>query len=362
MVLFLSLAAALGASGPSAAKVTASKHAVTLLPAEPGITRSLRGDWEPPDLVVLCFTWSWPRAMAAILETIARRVPVVLLREEGTPRRDVTRWMSARPRSVRRRVTVLDRAVDSPWVRDYGPLSVRDEHDRTLWLDAAYVERPLDDMLPGELAAHFGAIVETIPWSLDGGALASNGTGLCASTRAYFGVHRIDVETASERQLLLRTLGCRLLVLVPELEDEPTHHIDLFVQFLARDVVAVGEIDPDLLPEDAARMDVVATALADAAARMGTPLSVVRVPLPVDVDGNVQSHLNGLRLGDVLVMPTFGRRFAPTAKVARHRIETAVPGLRVLPIPASELMALGGAIHCVALGLWLPPSASRPAI
>jgi agmatine/peptidylarginine deiminase len=68
--------------------------------------------------------------------------------------------------------------------------------------------------------------------------------------------------------------------------------------------------------------------------------------------GEYRPYLDRLRLRDAFSMPVYQRR--PTAKRARAVLEAAMPGVEILRIPAWEMADLGGAVHCVALGLFVP--------
>jgi agmatine/peptidylarginine deiminase len=216
----------------------------------------------------------------------------------------------------------------------------------------AYPERPRDDIVPQVLGERMKVPVTAGPWSLDGGALASNGAGVCVSTLEYVEEHKIPSAGHAARSRLLPAIGCRVLALVPALPEEPTHHVDLFVQFLADDLVAVASVDPELDPGAALGLDRAAATIARAASTLGKDMRIVRPPLGVDIDGSYLPYLNGLRLGDTFLMPTYHAKATLSERAARAVLEDAVPGLKITRIPAAEVAALGGAIHCIALGVF----------
>jgi agmatine deiminase len=314
----------------------------------------LRGDYEHPDAVLVGIAGSFATTATPLVTALARVGRVQVLVQRGAGLKRVRRWIATLPREVRDTIELIDREVDSPWVRDYGPLQLRRADGSSAWLDARYVERPSDDAIPSLLAERWGAPMVDAPWSLDGGALASNGEGLCVSTIEYFEAHKVPAVGSAARAELLPAVGCRVLALVPALPEEPTHHADLFVQFLGPRTVAVASLDPALDPGVSARLDEAARGIVRAAAAIGLRITVVRAPIGIDIDGEYHPYLNGLRLRDAFLMPVYHRRPSATEMRARAVLEAAMPGVEVLRIPAWEMADLGGAVHCVALGLFTP--------
>lgn len=326
-----------------------------VLHAAAPVAGRLLGDHEPADALLVTLTFTWPDALASILEAAAPRVPVLVLREDEVSAEQARRWLDASlTPQTRARVELLPWAVDSPWVRDYGPLPRRDPDGTLRWLDPAYEDRPLDDAVPGRLAERLGVPVVPLPWSVDGGAVASSGDGLCMATHGYVRAHGIAAQGARVEAELLPALGCETLVLVPGLPDEPTGHVDLMAQFLAADRVMVAQADPALEPEVAVVLDTVAEGLAAAAAARGRPLHVTRLPTGRSLAGDLHAYVNGLRLPGAFLLPSFEPRPTAAERRARAGLEAALPTVTIERVPAAELTSLGGAVHCAAMVLALP--------
>lgn len=320
----------------------------------PGV---LVGDHEPVDALLVTLTWTWPDSLASLLEAAAPHVPVMVLREDEVDAAQAQRWLDATlSPAARTRVELLPVMVDSPWVRDYGPLQRRDADGTLRWLDPAYEDRPLDDAVPVVLGRRLGVPVTPLPWSVDGGAVASSGDGLCAATHGYFRAHGLRDAGAGISTELLPALGCEVLVLVPGLPQEPTGHIDLMAQFLSPSTVAVAQADPELEPEVAAALDTVVRGLRAAADQRGRPLTVVRLPTTRNLVGDLHAYVNGVRLPHAYLLPSFTDPPRPAEQRAMAILEHALPGVEVVRVPAAELTDLGGAVHCAAMGLLLPPS------
>lgn len=323
---------------------------VVIVAEEPGHA-TMVGDWEPPDAVAIVFTQTWLDAWRQMLDALTRSTNVLVLREDIASARAMQRWIDALPPAQKDRVWRTGIFVDSPWVRDWGPLQIV-EDGVPRWLDAPYaVARPWDDIAPQVMAEYVSADVLGIEASIDGGAISSNGDGLCASTIEYF-----DAYVGDPSAIDLAGLGCRVLALVPALADEPTMHVDLFMQFVEPGIVTLADIDPTLDPENARRMSVAATTLRDAAAAMQLALAVERIPMPPPEGEIFRSYTNFFRTADAVLLPSYDRVDADLEDAAHGVLQRLMPDVRFVPIPSERMTAEGGAIHCLTLGLHLPPT------
>lgn len=317
--------------------------------------RRLLGDWETPDALVLAMTEP-SDTHAALLFAAAREVETFVLAAPDDEA-DAVAWIA--DLQGEGRVGFLEAKLDSDWVRDFGPLQVEVDGEGLLWLDAAYyLDRPLDDRVPVVLSDALGVPVEPFDLPVEGGAIISNGEGLCATTLESFELFGLDPTDPDGRVVLdevLAQLGCEAWALVPALLRDPTSHVDMLAQFLAPDVVLVAEIDPALAPDDAARLDEAARGLELAAEALGQALRVVRVPTPVDVErGLYFTYVNGTRLGSSFLVPSYEAVPGAEEDRAWAVLDRELRDVDIVPIPADEFIALNGAVHCLTLGLTLP--------
>lgn len=316
-------------------------------------SRTLVGDWEPPDLVVLAYSDGWPETTHTLLDAVSAVQPVVLLSEAGDALPAQASIDALHPEQ-RPRVWLSDHEIDSSWARDYGPLQTRSNDGEVLWLDALYsVDRPRDDDLPLALAMWFGTVTEPVFETLEGGALASNGRGLCVSTAEYFETNGIELAQDSGAALL-EQLGCQTMALVPALAHENTKHIDLLLQFLAPDLAIVARFDPTDDLEDARRTDAAVAVLRQAAASMGQPLTIERIDSPGASGGYYRSYVNVLQLADHLLVPSYDTVDPDVEDAALSALGRLVPEHTVVRIPAEDASASGGSVHCLTWGLHLP--------
>ena len=323
---------------------------------EPLEGRVLRGDFEVPDRVLVVYSRSWPDATERIAsQVLDSGAALAMLLEADSSRSKFTRLLAKLADQHGERVEILDTVVDTPWVRDWGPLQLR-RGAQSLWLDADYddVERAADDQAPQWLAQRHTVALAELPWALDGGAFVSNGEGLCVLTFEYLDAQGIAWD---ERDLggLLEQLGCRATALVPTLVAEQTKHADMIAQFISPTRMMLAQIVDDIggHGEDAQRLQAAELGIRTAARSLGLELEVIPIPTPPTRRWqNPRSYINGLRLADRYLMPSYPELGATWESGARAAVQAAVGEIPVVQIDTSEMIAIGGSIHCASLGLF----------
>ena len=311
-----------------------------------------RGDWEPPDTLMLVYEQDWHASLSLLVELAKREVDVTLVAKSRAEASDARSLWPPGSTNVR----VLNLPLDTPWVRDFGPLQLRGDRGELWWLDPKYSdERAQDDRLPELVAELFEVPLVEAPFSLDGGGLSSNGRGLCAMTDMSFYDLQIAMEEPAVQDETLRALGCQALVVTPAIPNEPTGHIDMLVQFVAPDraLVAYSAEEHGLGPAEVEHaVDVALEAILAGAQALGQPLEVVRVPLVVQKD-LFYSYVNGVGLDRQYFAPSFASVPQSVENAAHLQLQSALPQHQVFPIDAELMAARGGALHCVTLGLAL---------
>jgi agmatine/peptidylarginine deiminase len=325
--------------------------------SEPADARVLRGDFEAPDQVLLVFTQIWAGTTRRIAEqALESGAGVIVVLEAENPRAKMNRLVASLARRFQGRITILEGSVDTPWVRDWGPIQAKRD-GRPLWLDAEYADpnRKQDDKAPALLGQMFATEVVELSWPLDGGAFISNGAGLCVLTLEYLDEQGI-IWDADDLGRLLAQIGCRATALVPTLIGEETKHADMIAQFVGPDRLLMAEIvdEIDGASEDALRLRAAERGILRAAATLGIKLEVIHVPTPpAKGQDNPRSYVNGLRLTDRYLMPSYPELDARWDHAARSAIQRALGEVPVVPIDTSTMIGSGGAIHCSALGMFV---------
>lgn len=328
-----------------------------VIESQPLDARLLRGDYEAPDRVFLVFTETWAPATEAIaVEVLESGAKLTIALEANNPRWKMTKLVRRLALDYEDRVDVFDTSVDTPWVRDWGPIQLQ-QGGVSLWLDADYddADRQQDDQAPALLGRLFNTAVAELPWPLDGGAFISNGAGLCVLTIEYLEEQGIVWEEEDLGQMLAQ-LGCRVTALVPTLIEEETKHADMIAQFVGPTRLMIAELVDSLDgdSENALRLRAAEQGILRAAATLGIKLEVIRIPTPpIAQQSNPRSYINGLRLADRYLMPSYPELGGRWDLDAWSAVQAAMGEVPVVPVQTTNMIGSGGAIHCAALGLFI---------
>jgi agmatine/peptidylarginine deiminase len=311
-----------------------------------------RGDWEAPDTLLIVDDHDWRASIKTIADAAHMEgISVSVLTDQDSPEQDTLRWMKRQ-----KQATILHVPHDTPWIRDYGPLQINAPDGTVRWIDFDYAsDRPFDDLVPRALAKHLDMPIDDGYYYLEGGALISNGRGLCAITIQSLEEASVDMVDQEEFETFRRGLGCRALAVLPALTGESTGHADMIAQFLAPDVAAIAIVDESRFPDIADELDQAVLLLRAAANTMNQALRIVRLPMHIE-DDVYYSYVNGTRLKKSYLVPSFEDVPHEIERVAYLALETVLFGIRLVPVPADSMVQRGGAVHCITLGLNLSGS------
>lgn len=318
------------------------------------MTALMPPEWAPQDWIWIGFPHladEWPGwlepaqvQMAAFASAVAESGQQVrLLVRDGAN--------AARARAlVSSKVALERRAYGDIWLRDTGPLVVR-EADGTRsarrfgfngW-GGKYL-MPGDQEIGAELARDAGLAVTSTAMILEGGAVDGDGTGLVATTEQCLlnpnrnpHLSREQIEAELARQLgftRVLWLGDGLI------NDHTDGHVDNLARFVAPNRLVV--------PEATGADDPNAAIYADAAARAAAAgVEVVRIPSPgrLTRDGVVEpaSYVNFAITTHLVVVPTFG---SPHDADGVAAIAALFPDRATIGLPGEAVLAGGGGFHC----------------
>lgn len=313
-------------------------------------------DFAPSSALLMSHSLDWEPIIQDIIREVD--IPVYLVSEdqdqETSLRAAIRRW----GQEAKQQVHSLAYDVDSAWVRDYGPIQqVSTKTGRIRWLDGTYHhDRKLDDRLPTYLSQIARVPTKRLSLRMEGGALVSNGRGLCATTEEYIvsaGLYR-QLTSPKSRDRLLADLGCNTLVLVPALPDEETRHVDLFFQFVRHDQMIVGEVDQSQWPRVYNSLRVAKQRILKAARVHGFHLELYPVVIPKIENEVYYSYINGIRVNRQFLVPSFNEVSEHLENQGYAQLVNAMPSVDIVPIDARELPQHLGLLHCIVLGLNLP--------
>lgn len=295
-----------------------------------------------------------PGVLAAIVQAAAEDIQITILSGSpaGTALIDSVLDKNSRGTGT---VEIIELPIRSMWVRDFGPVTVRDGAGRRTLVDFKYRERrgnALDDSVPGHLARELGIGLETNPLLVEGGDFLGNGRGLCLmSTRVINrNAHYLEKEPQQTVEEFAVALGFENISLAHPLQGESTGHLDMFSVFLRPDLVLIGSYDPLIDPENAARLDELAARLNGFKTLEG-PLQVERIPLPDHADDVWRTYTNVVFANGVLLVPIYPSYCPELDQVALDLYRRLMPDWKVVGIDASELIKMRGALRCITLNI-----------
>jgi agmatine deiminase len=240
-------------------------------------------------------------------------------------------------------VEVWEAPIDDSWLRDSGPIFVRDDGVRGIQFGFnAWGGKfpPWDDdaTIAGRLCDRLGLPWERSPMILEGGAIAIDANGTLLTTEeCLLNPNRNPDWSREEIEEELRSrLGATRVVWLPYglLEDQDTDgHVDLVAAFAGPGRVAllsVEEANPNF-----ARLE------ADREVLRAAGLEVVDVPgLRYDEDGTAISPLN-------LYVCNGGVVMSGADEGALEAVARAFPDREVVGVDAGTLAFGGGGPHCI---------------
>lgn len=311
-------------------------------------------EWAPQDWIWIGFPHlaeEWPGWLEPAQEQMAEFANAVA--QSGQEVRLLVRDEAneARARQLVSEQVILERrAYGDIWLRDTGPLVVREAGGSLSarrfgfngW-GGKYL-MPGDTEIGAELAQDAGLGVTRSAMILEGGAVDGDGTGLVATTEQCLlnpnrnpAMSRADIEAELARQLgftRVLWLGDGLI------NDHTDGHVDNLARFVAPGLLVV--------PEATGTDDPNAAIYDDAAARAKAfGVEVARIPSPglIMRDGVIEpaSYVNFAITTHLVVVPTFG---SPHDADGVAAIAALFPDRGTIGLSGEAVLAGGGGFHC----------------
>ncbi len=134
------------------------------------------------------------------------------------------------------------------WHIDYGALPLVDKQNKTVsFTDFMYYpQRQTDDAIPTRLASEYykDISVYRMPMSYEGGNFQADGMGNCMTSLRE--LKNTGFSEAKTRKLLKEYAGCDKLIIVKDVTDDGTGHIDMFFKWIDVDHVMIAKYDDDI--------------------------------------------------------------------------------------------------------------------
>ncbi len=289
---------------------------------------------------------------AATARAVAAFEPLVMVCAEGEAA-DARRRCGAD-------VEALELPIDDSWLRDNGPIFVRNERGEVALVHFGfnswgekYLPYDHDARLPELLASHFGIRRYPAPFVLEGGSFFVDGEGTLLTTeQCLLHPNRNPSMTREEIEEGLRSyLGVDVVIWLPHglVEDRDTDgHIDGLAQYLRPGAVmlaiAAGSDDPN-----AARFEEDRQTLISARDARGRSLEVLDGPVNswATVEGIgpvVIPYMNHYLANGAVIVPIGG---SPEDDPALELLAKAYPDREIVGVPGAIVSFGGGGPHCI---------------
>lgn len=336
--------------------------------------RRLPAEWETQRAVLL----AWPHDATDWVEmldeieplylelarAIARFEPVWILCHDDDHHRRVSATL-AQAGIPPARIRLLRAPFNDTWIRDYGPIGVR-EGEAVHWLDFTFngwggkFDAAFDNQVSRTLhdAGTFEGGLETVPLVLEGGAIDNDGGGTLLTTASCVltSTRSPELGRSGWEREWSRRFGSEHVIWLEHgwlAGDDTDGHVDMLARFTAPDTLAYVNCT-DAHDEHFAPLAALEAQLKTLRTRDGRPYRLVPLPIPPakhDATGRrlPASYANFLIINGAVLTPVYG----DTAdEIALNRLHGCFPGRTIIPVNALPLIRQGGSIHCATMQLY----------
>lgn len=232
-------------------------------------------------------------------------------------------------------VSFLVAALDSVWMRDYGPIILKASNGERLVADLDYYPgRWNDDRFPAAYANYRGWRRVAVPLSYEGGNFATDGRGQGMASQGVLWFNDDKTETQVRREF--QKLGCDRVEFFEPLVDEGTTHIDMFARVMADGRALVSRYPSShrqhRVTEDAARK------------MLALGYQVTRVDAQYQYD-EYATYANSTLANGIALIPVYGHATRDAAALDAYRAHGYTP----VGIDSRLIIKYGGATHCLSM-------------
>lgn len=259
--------------------------------------------------------------------------------------------------SLIKNVSFFQIPTNSSWMRDIGPIFVRDDKGKlvlTDWIFNAWGDKykpyDLDNMVPQKLAGVLDMECLEPGIVLEGGSIDVNGKGLLLTTEQCL-LNKNRNPKLSRKQIeehLEKYLGAKKVLWLKEgiIGDDTDGHIDDIARFVSEDIV-VCAVETDKNDENYPILQECYADLQKMTDLDGNPLKVIALPMPEPVVHESQrlpaSYANFLITNKSVLVPTFRSKRDQEALDVLGR---CFPGRKIVGIDCWDFVWGLGTIHC----------------
>ncbi|HOV95318.1 MAG TPA: agmatine deiminase family protein [Thermomonas sp.] len=328
-------------------------------------------EWEPQAAILI----AWPHANTdwaarlgevedtyiALVAAITRFQPVIICVADD----DIETYADIRLRSNRvdmTRVRFVTVAYDDTWLRDSGPITLRDGNHFRL-LDFCFTawggkfEASQDDRLVAALTAQgvfAHAHRERIDFALEGGGIETDGAGTLLTTWQCLHERHPQASRAELSEKLAAWLQQDRVLWLDHgaLEGDDTDaHIDTLARFAPGNAIVFQACD-DATDSHYSDLKAMADEIAALRTQDGQPYRLFPMPWAQPIrDGErrlAASYANYLIINGAVLMPAYGDAADDRAAAV---LAQAYPDREIVPVPCRALIWQNGSLHCITMQL-----------
>lgn len=328
-------------------------------------------EWEPQDAVLIAWPHAgtdWAERLAEVETTyvalgvaIARFQRLVIVVADAALEAHARAQLAAAGADLGR-VRFVQAAYDDTWLRDSGPITLRDGAGFRL-LDFRFTGwggkygASQDDALIAQLVAaglFKDAKHQRIDFALEGGGIETDGDGTLLTTwqclhERHPGLTRQEISWQLENALQQHRV---LWLDHGALEGDDTDaHIDTLARFAARDAITFQDCD-DPADSHYAGLKAMGAELAALRTADNKPYRLYPLPWvrPIIDEGRrlAASYANFLIINGAVLMPAYGDKMDAAAAVM---LGNAFPNHAIVPVPCRPLIWQNGSLHCITMQL-----------
>lgn len=229
--------------------------------------------------------------------------------------------------------------VDSPWMRDYGPIWLEDSYGRQAIASFQYgesVPASFEANLPLAIAQDLKIGIQPSQVRFEGGNLQADDEGNCFTAMQSYTLlspAQISKNIVSERAEALRGIGCKQVAIL-EAIPSTTPHVDMFLRLLSGKVAILA----DLSTQSDESLRVLMDRNYERISQLG--YRIVRMPTP---GPRTETYANMLIIDRHAFVPQYGNEAADQVALAVVKeLGYEAHGVRM-----DWFAKLGGAVHCL---------------
>lgn len=333
----------------------------------------LPAEWEPQDAVLL----AWPHlgtdwaarlesvegTCAALIAAISRFQTALVCVPDAEIGAHATACLREAGANLAR-VRFIEIPYDDTWLRDSGPITLRDHDAGFVLTDFRFTgwggkfEATQDDALIAGLIARgvfaHGAQHQRVDWALEGGAIESDGRGTILTTWKCLHQRHPEQSRAAIEQTLRDSLAAERVLWLDHgylQGDDTDAHVDTLARF-APDNAIVFQACNDPGDVHFAELAAMRRELEALRTTGGKPYRLFELPWPQPIidDGRrlAASYANYLIVNGAVLVPAYGDA---ADDAAAQTIARAHPGREVVPVPCRPLIWQNGSLHCMTMQL-----------